>query len=151
MIRVQQGNTSQPVADKLVAEHQAARVRVYAYDEIERTLDDLSSGGCGAFMKLAPVTAWLVRDRPSLKVVEAGTPSSASASACAKQRGIAQRDQQSASGAEGRRHAGGANQTMARCRGDAAAVSVMRFLLVAAVGTSRPPQGDRAEGDRARQ
>jgi hypothetical protein len=72
VIRVQQGNTSQPVADKLVAAHQAARVRVYAYDEIERALDDFSSGGCDAFMKLAPVTAWLVRDRPSLKVVEAG-------------------------------------------------------------------------------
>jgi hypothetical protein len=44
VIRVQQGNTSQPVADKFVAEHQAARVRVYAYDEIERALDDFSSG-----------------------------------------------------------------------------------------------------------
>ena len=72
MIGVQQGNTSQPVADKLVAEHRAARVRVYAYDEIETALDDLSSGGCDAFMKLAPVTAWFVRDRPKLKVVETG-------------------------------------------------------------------------------
>ena len=36
VIGVQEGNTSQPVADKLVAEHRAARVRVYAYDEIER-------------------------------------------------------------------------------------------------------------------
>ena len=42
VIGVQQGNTSQPVADKLVAEHRAARVRVYAYDEIEKALDDLS-------------------------------------------------------------------------------------------------------------
>jgi polar amino acid transport system substrate-binding protein len=72
VIGVQQGNTSQPVADKLVAEHRAARVRVYAYDEIEKALDDLSSGGCDAFMKLAPVTAWFVRDRPKLKVVETG-------------------------------------------------------------------------------
>jgi polar amino acid transport system substrate-binding protein len=72
VIGVQQGNTSQPVADKLVAEHRAARVRVYAYDEIETALDDLSSGGCDAFMKLAPVTAWFVRDRPKLKVVETG-------------------------------------------------------------------------------
>jgi len=47
-------------------------VRVYAYDEIETALDDLSSGGCDAFMKLAPVTAWFVRDRPKLKVVETG-------------------------------------------------------------------------------
>ena len=72
VIGVQKGNTSQPVADKLVAEHRAARVLVYAYDEIEKALDDLSTGGCDAFMKLAPVTAWFVRDRPKLKVVETG-------------------------------------------------------------------------------
>jgi len=72
VIGVQQGNTSQPVAEKLVAEHRAARVQVYAYDEIEKALDDLSNGGCDAFMKLAPVTAWFVRDRPKLKVVETG-------------------------------------------------------------------------------
>jgi ABC-type amino acid transport substrate-binding protein len=72
VIGVQQGNTSQPVANKLVAEHRAARVRVYAYDEIEKALDDLSTGGCDAFMKLAPVTEWFVRDRPNLEVVETG-------------------------------------------------------------------------------
>jgi len=72
VIGVQEGNTSQPVADRLVAKHRAARVRVYAYDEIEKALDELTSGGCDAFMKLAPVTAWLVRDRPRLKVVETG-------------------------------------------------------------------------------
>jgi len=72
VIGVQQGNTSQPVADKLVTEHRAAQVRVYAYDEIEKALDDLTSGGCDAFMKLAPVTAWFVRDRPRLRVVETG-------------------------------------------------------------------------------
>jgi len=72
VIGVQQGNTSQPVANKLVAEHRAARVRVYSYDEIEKALDDLSTGGCDAFMKLAPVTEWFVRDRPKLKVVEVG-------------------------------------------------------------------------------
>jgi ABC-type amino acid transport substrate-binding protein len=72
VIGVQQGNTSQPVADKLVAEHRAARVRVYAYDEIEKALDDLTTGGCDAFMKLAPVTQWFVRNRPKLKVVETG-------------------------------------------------------------------------------
>jgi ABC-type amino acid transport substrate-binding protein len=69
---VQQGNTSQPVAEKLVAQHRATRVRVYAYDEIEKVLDDLSIGNCDAFMKLAPVTAWFVRDRPKLKVVQTG-------------------------------------------------------------------------------
>ena len=72
VIGVQQGNTSQPVADKLVTEHRAAQVRVYAYDEIEKALDDLTSGGCDAFMKLAPVTAWFVHDRPRLRVVETG-------------------------------------------------------------------------------
>lgn len=72
VIGVQQGNTSQPVADKLVAERRAARVRVYAYDAIEKALDDLSTGGCDAFMKLAPVTKWLVRSRPKLAVVEVG-------------------------------------------------------------------------------
>lgn len=71
-IGVQQGNTSQPVADRLVAEGRAARVRVYAYDAIGQALDDLSTGGCDAFMKLAPVTAWFVRDRPHLAVVQTG-------------------------------------------------------------------------------
>jgi polar amino acid transport system substrate-binding protein len=50
VIGVQHGNTSEPVAEKLVAEHRAARVRVYAYNEIEQALDDLSTGGCDAFM-----------------------------------------------------------------------------------------------------
>jgi polar amino acid transport system substrate-binding protein len=72
VIGVQRGNTSQPVADNLVAEHHAARVRVYAYDEIDKALEDLTGGGCDAFMKLAPVTAWFVRDRPRLSVVETG-------------------------------------------------------------------------------
>jgi polar amino acid transport system substrate-binding protein len=72
VIGVQQGNTSEPVADRLVAEHRAARVRLYAYREIENALDDLTSGGCDAFMKLAPVTTWFVRDRPKLKIVETG-------------------------------------------------------------------------------
>jgi polar amino acid transport system substrate-binding protein len=72
VIGVQKGNTSEPVAEKLVAEHRAARVRVYAYNEIESALADLSTGGCDAFMKLAPVTAWFVRERPKLKVVQTG-------------------------------------------------------------------------------
>jgi ABC-type amino acid transport substrate-binding protein len=72
VIGVQQGNTSQPVAEKLVAEGRAARVRAYAYSEIETALGDLSTGGCDGFMKLAPVTHWLVRDRPRLKVVQTG-------------------------------------------------------------------------------
>jgi ABC-type amino acid transport substrate-binding protein len=72
VIGVQQGNTSQPVADKLVAEGRAARVKVYAYDQIETALSDLSNGGCDAFMKLAPVTHFFVGTRPKLKVVQTG-------------------------------------------------------------------------------
>lgn len=72
VIGVQQGNTSQPVANKLVAEGRAAKVRVYAYDQIETALGDLSTGGCDAFMKLAPVTHWLIRERPKLRVVQTG-------------------------------------------------------------------------------
>jgi polar amino acid transport system substrate-binding protein len=72
VIGVQQGNTSQLVANQLVAENRAARVRVYVYDEIEKALNDLTSGSCDAFMKLGPVTSWFVRDRPRLKVVQTG-------------------------------------------------------------------------------
>ena len=72
VVGVQKGNTSQPVADKLVAEKRATGVKVYAYDEIETALGDLSTGGCDAFMKLAPVTHWFVRDRPRLAVVQTG-------------------------------------------------------------------------------
>jgi ABC-type amino acid transport substrate-binding protein len=72
VIGVQKGNTSQPVAERLVAEGRAARVRLYAYHEIETALGDLSTGGCDAFMKLAPVAHWLVRDLPKLKVVQTG-------------------------------------------------------------------------------
>lgn len=72
VIGVQQGNTSEPVAERLVAEGRAARMRVYPYDAIETALDDLSNGGCDAVMKLAPVMHWLTRDRPKLKVVQTG-------------------------------------------------------------------------------
>ena len=71
-IGVQHGNTSQPVAERLVAEGRAARVRVYAYDEIEQALADLTNGACDAFMKLAPVMQWFVRDRPRLSIVQTG-------------------------------------------------------------------------------
>jgi polar amino acid transport system substrate-binding protein len=72
IIGVQNGNTSEPVAERLLAEHAVARVRVYAYDEIEKALDDLSTHGCDVFMKLAPVTEWFLRTRPQLKVVQTG-------------------------------------------------------------------------------
>jgi polar amino acid transport system substrate-binding protein len=72
VIGVQQGNTSEPVARRLVAEGRAGGVSIYAYAEIEKALAELSTGGCDAFMKLAPVTAWLVRTWPRLRVVETG-------------------------------------------------------------------------------
>lgn len=70
VIGVQDGNTSQPVAERLKAEGRVADVRVYAYHDIGRMLDDLEAGTIGAAMKLAPVMRWLVRARPRLRVVE---------------------------------------------------------------------------------
>ena len=71
-IGVQQGNTSGPIADKLVAEGKAARVRVYDYGEIRTALNDLTTGGCDAFMKLAPVLTELVKPIPGVEVVQRG-------------------------------------------------------------------------------
>jgi polar amino acid transport system substrate-binding protein len=69
-IGVQAGNTSQPVAEQLVADGKAARVRVYDYGGIRSALTDLTSGGCDAFMKLAPVLTELVRPIPDVEVVQ---------------------------------------------------------------------------------
>lgn len=69
-IGVQQGNTSQPVAEHLVAEGKAAAVRVYDYGSIRTALADLSTGGCDAFMKLAPVLTELVRPLVGVEVVQ---------------------------------------------------------------------------------
>jgi ABC-type amino acid transport substrate-binding protein len=64
VIGVQRGNTSQPVADNLVAEHRAARVRVYAYDEIAKALDDLTSGWLRRFYETRAGHG-VVRARPA--------------------------------------------------------------------------------------
>jgi polar amino acid transport system substrate-binding protein len=69
-IGVQQGNTSQPVAEHLVAEGKAAAVRVYDYGSIRTALTDLRTGGCDAFMKLAPVLTELVRPLVGVEVVQ---------------------------------------------------------------------------------
>lgn len=69
-IGVQSGNTSQPVAERLVAEGRAGAVKVYAYDEIGSALDDVEAGRCDSFMKLAPVMHALLQDRPALKIVQ---------------------------------------------------------------------------------
>jgi ABC-type amino acid transport substrate-binding protein len=71
-IGVQQGNTSGPIAEQLVAEGKAARVRVYDYGGIRAALDDLTTGGCDAFMKLAPVLTELVKPIAHVEVVQQG-------------------------------------------------------------------------------
>jgi polar amino acid transport system substrate-binding protein len=69
-IGVQQGNTSQPIAEHLVAEGKAKAVRVYDYGSIRTALTDLSTGGCDAFMKLAPVLTELVTPFAGVEVVQ---------------------------------------------------------------------------------
>ncbi len=71
-IGVQQGNTSQPIAGKLVAQGKAAAVRVYDYGTIRSALTDLTTGGCDAFMKLAPVLTELVKPIAGVEVVQRG-------------------------------------------------------------------------------
>jgi ABC-type amino acid transport substrate-binding protein len=70
VLGVQDGNTSQPVAERLKAAGRVADVRVYPYEAIGSMLDDLEAGAIGVVMKLAPVLHWLVRSRPALRVVE---------------------------------------------------------------------------------
>ncbi|AEV75811.1 periplasmic component of amino acid ABC-type transporter/signal transduction system [Mycolicibacterium rhodesiae NBB3] len=71
-IGVQQGNTSQPIAERLVAEGKAAAVRVYDYGAIRTALTDLTTGACDAFMKLAPVLTELVKAVQGVEVVQRG-------------------------------------------------------------------------------
>jgi polar amino acid transport system substrate-binding protein len=71
-IGVQQGNTSQPIADRLVAEGKAGAVRVYDYGSIRAALEDLTTGGCDVFMKLAPVLTELVKPIAGVEVVQRG-------------------------------------------------------------------------------
>jgi polar amino acid transport system substrate-binding protein len=47
-------------------------VRVYDYGSIRSALTDLSTGGCDAFMKLAPVLNELVKPVPGVEVVQRG-------------------------------------------------------------------------------
>lgn len=71
-IGVQQGNTSRPIAERLVADGKAAGVRVYDYGSIRAALTDLTTGGCDCFMKLAPVLTELVKPLPGVEVVQRG-------------------------------------------------------------------------------
>ena len=72
VIGVQDGNTSQPVAEELHRQGAVRDVKVYAYDEILDALDDVESGAIAGFMKLEPVLRWLTGDRPDLAVVQTG-------------------------------------------------------------------------------
>ena len=69
---VQRGNTSEPVAQRLLAEGRLGSVKVYAYHDILVALDDLEAGRLDAFMKLEPVTRRLLRGRPALAIVQTG-------------------------------------------------------------------------------
>jgi ABC-type amino acid transport substrate-binding protein len=71
-IGVQQGNTSQSIAERLVADGKAAAVRVYDYGAIRTALTDLTTGACDAFMKLAPVLTELVKAVRGVEVVQRG-------------------------------------------------------------------------------
>ncbi len=71
-IGVQRGNTSQPIANRLLADGKVARVRVYDYGSIRSALRDLACGRCDAFMKLDPVLTRLTENRPGVAVVQRG-------------------------------------------------------------------------------
>jgi polar amino acid transport system substrate-binding protein len=71
-IGVQQGNTSQPIADRLVDEGKAKAVRIYDYATIRSALTDLTTGACDVLMKLAPVLTELVKPVPDVEVVQRG-------------------------------------------------------------------------------
>ena len=71
-LAVQHGNTSEPVAQRLRPAGRVAEVRTYAYDDINVMLADLEAGRIQGIMKLAPVMQWLIRQRPSLRVVQEG-------------------------------------------------------------------------------
>nr|WP_245541450.1 ABC transporter substrate-binding protein [Smaragdicoccus niigatensis] len=71
-IGVQSGNTSQPIANDLVAQGKAKSVRVYDYGDVRTAITDLTTGRCDAFMKLAPVLAELVKPVPGVEIVQRG-------------------------------------------------------------------------------
>jgi polar amino acid transport system substrate-binding protein len=65
---IQSGNTSDAVARRLLAQATIAGIRYYPYHGIGDALDDLEAGRIGLVIKLFPVIAWLVKDRPRLAV-----------------------------------------------------------------------------------
>ncbi|WNG89901.1 ABC transporter substrate-binding protein [Mycobacterium sp. ITM-2016-00317] len=71
-VGVQRGNTSEAIAQQLVADGKAARVRVYDYGAVSTAIADLVAGGCDAVMKLAPALAELVKQVPGVELVQRG-------------------------------------------------------------------------------
>lgn len=67
---VQEGNTSEPVAESMRRHGKLGTVRRYPYDAILDALDDVEQASIDGFMKLEPVMRWLTRDRPGLHIVE---------------------------------------------------------------------------------
>jgi polar amino acid transport system substrate-binding protein len=65
---IQSGNTSEFVAQRWLAEGAIAKIQYYPYDGIRSALADLEAGHIGLVIKLFPVIAWLVKDRPQLEV-----------------------------------------------------------------------------------
>jgi ABC-type amino acid transport substrate-binding protein len=65
-VGIQRGNTSQAVANELLAGGIIASIQYYPYDAIETALDDLQAGKIDAVIKLAPVLQHLLANRPSL-------------------------------------------------------------------------------------
>ena len=71
-VGIQQGTTSRPIADQLVADGKAAAVRVYDYGSARAAMSDLTSGACDAFLALAPVLAHVTREAVGVEVVQRG-------------------------------------------------------------------------------
>ncbi|PRC54740.1 amino acid ABC transporter substrate-binding protein, partial [Mycobacterium sp. ITM-2017-0098] len=51
-IGVQRGDAGEAVAERLVADGKAARVRLYEYGAVSTAIADLVAGGCDAVLKL---------------------------------------------------------------------------------------------------
>lgn len=75
-IGVERGDTSEPIAERLVADGNAAGVRVYDCGAIGTAVKDLTTGRCDAVLRLAPVLTELVRrihtSHPGVQVVQSG-------------------------------------------------------------------------------
>ncbi|ANI39776.1 ABC transporter substrate-binding protein [Mycolicibacterium vaccae] len=71
-VGVQRGNTSEAIAQQLVDDGKAERVRVYDYGAVSTAIADLVAGGCDAVMKLAPALAELVKQVPGVELVQRG-------------------------------------------------------------------------------